>query len=157
MIYRIVFSCLLLAASLSVSSAEDSYDELLFEIYEEVVTADTTHSSGDTLVVAHQLANRLVGEGFAPGDVTVVEFGGKGNLVARLRSQNPEAEPVLLLAHMDVVEADPADWSMDPFELHDVDDYYYGRGTLDDKDEVAIHITNLIRMKREKVPLKSDT
>ena len=156
MIYRIVFSCLLLAASLSASSAEDSYDELLFEIYEEVVTADTTHSSGDTLAVANQLANRLVGEGFAPGDVTVVEFGGKGNLVARLRSQNPEAEPVLLLAHMDVVEADPADWSMDPFELHDVDGYYYARGTLDDKDEVAIHITNLIRMKREKVPLKRD-
>ncbi|SVE14989.1 uncharacterized protein METZ01_LOCUS467843, partial [marine metagenome] len=147
---------MLLAASLSASSAEDSYDELLFEIYEEVVTADTTHSSGDTLAVANQLANRLVGEGFAPGDVTVVEFGGKGNLVARLRSQNPEAEPALFLAHMDVVEAVPADWSMDPFELHDVDDYYYGRGTLDDKDEVAIHITNLIRMKREKVPLKRD-
>ena len=154
--HLIGFSLLLLASSFALSFEGDSYDELLLEIYEELVTTDTSHSGGATLKVANQLAKRLIKEGFAPADVKVIEFGGKGNLVARLRSQTREAEPVLLLAHMDVVEADPADWSVKPFELTDVENYYYGRGTLDDKDEVAIHITNLIRIKREEIPLKRD-
>lgn len=141
---------------LAMPAAAETFDELLFDIYKEVVESDTTHSTGDTLAVARLLETRLLAEGFPASDVTVVEYGGKGNLVARLRAENAELKPILLLAHVDVVEADPADWSMDPMKLNAVGDYYYGRGTLDDKDEVAIHITNLIRLKREQVPLKRD-
>ena len=145
-------ACFLFA---QISSAQ-TYDELLFEIYKTLIESDTTHSSGNTLAVANSLAARLLAEGFDPDDVHVVEHGGKGNLVARLRAENPEEKPVLLLAHVDVVEADPADWSINPMSLTEQGDYYYGRGTLDDKDEVAIHITNLIRLKRERPALKRD-
>jgi acetylornithine deacetylase/succinyl-diaminopimelate desuccinylase-like protein len=133
-----------------------TYDEFAFEIYKELVESDTTHSSGDTLTVAQNLAALLKAEGIPEEDIHVVEHGGKGNLVARVRSPAPEAKPVLFLAHMDVVEADPADWSIDPKKLNEDEAYYYGRGTLDDKDEVAIHVTNLIRLHREKKPLNRD-
>ena len=78
-------------------------------------------------------------------------FPTKGNLVARLRGSNPNAAPILLLAHLDVVEALPEDWSPDipPFEFMGRDGYFYGRGASDDKDECAIHTANLIRLHRE--------
>ena len=153
---RLVSSLLLLACPLVATAADDNYNGLAYEIFREVVEMDTTHSTGDTLAVARSLAARLKAEGFPDEDIHIVEHGGKGNLVARVRSRAPEADPVLLLAHMDVVEADPEDWSMDPMVLNEVGDYYYGRGTLDDKDEVAIHVTNLIRLHREDIPLKRD-
>jgi acetylornithine deacetylase/succinyl-diaminopimelate desuccinylase-like protein len=79
----------------------------------------------------------------------LAELPRKGNLVARYRGRGAGARPLLLLAHLDVVEANPADWSVPPFELLERDGYYYGRGALDDKDEAAIHIANFIRLRRE--------
>src|SRR6202035_5982839 len=58
-------------------------------------------------------------------------------------------KPILLLAHLDVVEALPADWSFDPFKLTEKDGYYYGRGTADDKFMAATFVANLIRYKQE--------
>lgn len=150
---------LALAALPAFSSADalNVHQQLAFDLFKELVESDTTHSTGDTLTIAQGLAQRLMAEGFPAGDVHVIEHGErKGNLVARLRSANPLKKPVLLLAHMDVVEADPADWSMDPKQLNDVDGYFYGRGTLDDKDEVAIHMANLIMLKRENAELIRD-
>ena len=72
----------------------------------------------------------------------------KGNLVARLRGTGAR-KPILLLAHLDVVEALPADWSFDPFKLTEKDGYYYGRGTADDKYMAATFVANLIRYKQE--------
>jgi acetylornithine deacetylase/succinyl-diaminopimelate desuccinylase-like protein len=73
----------------------------------------------------------------------------KGNLVARLRGRNSTLKPILLLAHFDVVEANAEDWTLPPFELIERDGNFYGRGVADDKDEVAFHVTNLIRLKQE--------
>ena len=73
----------------------------------------------------------------------------KGNLVARLRGSDNGLKPVLLLAHLDVVEARPEDWTLPPFELIERDGTFYGRGTADDKDEAAIYVANLLRMKAE--------
>ena len=72
----------------------------------------------------------------------------KGNLVARLRGTGLR-RPILLLAHLDVVAANPADWSVDPFKLTEKDGYYYGRGTGDDKYMAAAFVANLIRYKQE--------
>ena len=58
-------------------------------------------------------------------------------------------KPILLMAHLDVVAANPEDWELDPFTMHEQDGYFIGRGTRDDKDDAAVHISNLIRMKRE--------
>lgn len=142
-------------SALANHAAED-HNALAYGIFKELIESDTTHSTGNTLAVVKRLAGILKAEGFPASDIDIIEFGGKGNLVARLRSKVPEAKPVLLLAHIDVVEADPADWSMDPRVLNEDEMYFYGRGTLDDKDEVAIHMANLIRLHREGVSLKRD-
>ncbi len=81
----------------------------------------------------------------------------KGNLVARLRG-NGTQKPLLLLAHLDVVEANKEDWSpdLDPFKLTERDGYYYGRGTSDDKAMAAIFVANLIRYAQEGLKPRRD-
>ena len=95
------------------------------------------------------MASRLKAAGFPAADVQVLApEPRKGNLVARLRGKGNE-KPLLLLAHLDVVEAKREGWSMDPFVLTEKDGYYYGRGTSDDKAMAAIWIATLIRYKQE--------
>ena len=124
-------------------------------LLEQLIEIDTTDTEqGDNTRAAQVLADALLEAGFPPEDVHVLVPEGyptKGNLVARLRGSDPEAEPILLLAHLDVVDAQPEDWSPDipPFEFQERDGFFYGRGTADDKDECAIHTANLIRMRRE--------
>ncbi|HIG43952.1 MAG TPA: M20/M25/M40 family metallo-hydrolase, partial [Gammaproteobacteria bacterium] len=139
----------LLIGSLQIKAeALSQHERLALEIFKELIETDTTHSSGDTGVAAQKMADRLLAAGFPKTDVKVIiNAPRKGNLVARLRSPNPVREPILLLAHLDVVEANPEDWSHDPFTFRELDEHYYGRGTLDDKDEAAIHIANLIWLK----------
>ena len=132
------------------------HEQFAYDLFKELIETDTTHSSGDTLALAVSIADRLKREGIAANDVHVIEYGGKGNVVARLRADKPVGKPLLLLAHLDVVEADPADWSMDPSLLNEDPDYFYGRGTLDDKNEVAIHLANFIRLHREGAQLTRD-
>jgi acetylornithine deacetylase/succinyl-diaminopimelate desuccinylase-like protein len=116
----------------------------------ELVEIDTTHSTGNTTRAAEAMAARLIAAGFPEEDIRVLgPKPDKGNLVARFRGRDSGREPLLLLAHIDVVEADPADWNLDPFTFVERDGYYYGRGTTDDKDEAAIHIANLIRLRQE--------
>ena len=128
----------------------DEYTELARDIFRELIEINTTQSVGDNTAAAQAMADRLLAEGFDPADVHVIEGAPrKGNLVARLRGSDSGRRPMLLLAHIDVVEADPADWNLDPFSFVEEAGYFYGRGTMDDKDEAAIHVANLIRMKRE--------
>jgi acetylornithine deacetylase/succinyl-diaminopimelate desuccinylase-like protein len=135
----------------------DEHQQRAYEIYKYLIEADTTYSTGDTAVVAEKLASRLREEGIPGTDIHVIKHAErKGSLVARIRSTNPQARPLLLLAHLDVVEADPADWSMDPMTLNEDEDYFYGRGTLDDKNQVAIHMANFIKLHRDRTPLKRD-
>ena len=120
------------------------------DLLRELVEIDTTHSTGNTTRAAEAMAAHLIAAGFPEEDVRVLgPKENKGNLVARFRGRNGGREPLLLLAHIDVVEADPADWNLDPFTFVEQDGYYYGRGTTDDKDEAAIHIANLIRLRQE--------
>ena len=126
------------------------YQELARELLRELVEIDTTPSTGSTTVAAQAMAAHLITAGFPERDVQVLEeVQRKGNLVARFRGRDASSKPLLLLAHLDVVEADPADWTLDPLKFTERDDYYYGRGTLDDKDEAAIHVANLIRLREE--------
>ena len=116
----------------------------------ELIEIDTTHSTGNTTNAAEAMAAHLIAAGFPEEDVLVLgPLENKGNLVVRYRGRTVGRKPLLLLAHIDVVEADPADWTLDPFTFTEQDGYYYGRGTTDDKDEAAIHVANLIRLKRE--------
>jgi hypothetical protein len=145
----------LLAAVVSASpaSAQDAgpHNFEARAILKELVEINTTDSSGSTTKAAEAMAARLKAAGFADADVQVLGPNPrKGNLVARLRGRSA-GKPILLLAHLDVVEALKADWSadLDPFVFTERDGYFYGRGTSDDKAHAAIWISNLIRYRQE--------
>ena len=118
-------------ACLPVFAADTKQDAR--DIYKELIEINTTDSVGDTVRAAEAMAARLKAGGIPADDVKVLSSGPrKGNLVARLRGTGAR-KPILLLAHLDVVEAKPEDWSVDPFKLLEKDGYFYGRGTGDDK------------------------
>ncbi|HYP00992.1 MAG TPA: M20/M25/M40 family metallo-hydrolase, partial [Pyrinomonadaceae bacterium] len=161
---RFAVRLLLLAASLlagllsPVARAQDgslnSDRQALREIFQELIEINTVDPHGNVTQAAEAMAARLRAAGFAAEDVRVVVPQGnakKGNLVARYRSSKASGKPLLLLAHIDVVEARKEDWSdgLDPFKFTERAGYYYGRGTMDDKAMAAIFIANLIRFKRE--------
>jgi acetylornithine deacetylase/succinyl-diaminopimelate desuccinylase-like protein len=125
------------------------HQQMAKEILRELVEIDTTQA-GNTTLAAEAIATRLLAEGFAEEDIHVIgPTVDRGNLVVRYRGRDSGRQPILLLAHLDVVAADPADWELDPFVLTERDGYFIGRGTRDDKDEASVHIANLIRLKRE--------
>src|SRR5262245_30107874 len=138
-----------LALATSLPLAAEEPPDLDREIYRELVEIDTTDSKGDNTAAAQAMAQRLRGAGFDATDVLVlVPHERKGNLVARLRGTGAR-KPLLLLAHLDVVEARREDWSTDPFRFLEQDGFFYGRGTADDKAMAAIFTANLIRLKQE--------
>jgi acetylornithine deacetylase/succinyl-diaminopimelate desuccinylase-like protein len=148
----ISFALLAMLAPAAYSAGTFSPDpnrKLVREVYQELVNSDTSYSTGQTTAAAEAVARRLIAAGFPKEDVVVLGAAPhKANVVARYRGTGA-ARPLLLLAHLDVVEAKPSDWSMDPFTLVEKDGYFYGRGTGDDKAQAAIWVANLIRMKRE--------
>jgi len=123
--------------------------DLAREIFKELIEYNTSYSTGSTTAAAEAVAKRMKAAGFAEGDVFV---GGahsrKANVVVRYRGTGAK-KPILLLAHLDVVEAKREDWSMDPFQFIEKDGYFYGRGTSDDKAQAAIWIASLIQYKKE--------
>src|SRR5712692_11541060 len=119
------------------------------DIYKELVEINTVTPTGDTGKAAEAMAARLRAAGFPDADVQVFKPAPrKGNLVARLRGTGVR-KPILLLAHIDVVEARREDWSSDPFKLLEKEGYFYARGSGDDKFMAATFISNLIRFKKE--------
>jgi acetylornithine deacetylase/succinyl-diaminopimelate desuccinylase-like protein len=123
--------------------------QLAFDIYKELVEINTVTATGDTARAAEAMAARLLAAGFADADVHAFSpTPRKGNLVARLRGTGAR-KPILLVAHLDVVPADRADWSVDPFKLTEKDGYFYARGSGDDKYMAAAFVANLIRYKQE--------
>lgn len=126
-------------------------------LLKELVEINTTHSTGSTVEAAEAMARHLRAAGFPPADVQVVENAPrKGNLIVRLRGRSRTLKPILLLSHIDVVEANPADWTLPPFSFIERDGIFYGRGVADDKDESAIHLTLLLRMRAEGVVPERD-
>ncbi len=128
----------------------DADGALAVEILEELVAINTAPSGGpgQTRRAAEAMAARLRAAGFPADDVAVLGLApGDGNLVARYRGSGAR-RPILLMAHLDVVEALPSDWTLPPFELTRRDRYLYGRGTLDNKGGAAMLVANAIRMKR---------
>ena len=125
------------------------HQQLARDIHKELVEINTVTATGDTLEAAEAMAARLKTAGFPDADVQVLSPAPrKGNLVARLHGTGAR-RPILLLAHLDVVEARREDWSIDPFKLLEKDGYLYGRGVWDDKFMAAVFVANLIRYKQE--------
>ncbi len=123
--------------------------KLAHDIYKEFVEIQSGFTTGATTPVAEAAASRLRAAGFPNSDIFVGSANPKkANLVVRYHGTGA-LKPVLLLAHIDVVEAKREDWSMDPFQLIERDGFFYGRGTGDDKAQAAIWIANLIQYKKE--------
>jgi acetylornithine deacetylase/succinyl-diaminopimelate desuccinylase-like protein len=127
----------------------DAANKLARDIYKQLIEINTTDSVGSTTVAAEAMAQRLRDAGYPAGDVQVLGPNPrKGNLVARLRGTGAR-KPMLLICHLDVVEARREDWSMDPFQFIEKDGYFYGRGSGDIKDGDAILMATMIRLKQE--------
>ena len=126
----------------------EPHEVLARDILKQLIETDTTDSTGDNTAAAQAMRKRLLAAGFTEEDVEVLAPAPrKGNLIARYPGQEPGLKPLLLLAHLDVVEADEQAWSRDPFSFAEEDGFFYGRGVSDDKDEAAIHVANLIRLR----------
>src|SRR2546429_1848372 len=127
----------------------DAERKLAHDIYKEFVEIQSGFTTGATTPVAEAAAARLRAASFPESDIFI---GGanpkKSNIVVRYHGTGA-LKPVLLLAHIDVVEAKREDWSMDPFQLNERDGFFYGRGTGDDKAQAALWIANLIQYKKE--------
>jgi acetylornithine deacetylase/succinyl-diaminopimelate desuccinylase-like protein len=140
-------------AQLSAQKPLTPHQQLTRDIYEQLIEINTADGTGNVTTAAVAMAQRFREAGIPEADIFV---GGprpeKHNVVARIRGRPGNTrKPILLLAHLDVVEALKADWSadLDPFVFTERDGYYYGRGTADDKAMAAIFVANAYRLKRE--------
>ncbi len=126
-------------------------EHLATEILRELIAFNTAPSGGDDLRPAMAYVEELLRDaGFTDEDISIVAPTEKlPNLVVRYRSPDPQREPILMMAHLDVVEALPEDWTVPPFEMTELDGHYYGRGTNDNKAGGAMLVANFIRMKEE--------
>jgi acetylornithine deacetylase/succinyl-diaminopimelate desuccinylase-like protein len=125
--------------------------QLARDMLKTLVEINTTHAHGST-EAAKAIQGWLLTAGFPPSDVSLLAPDGhptKGNIVVRYRGKH-SAKPVLFLGHLDVVEAKPEDWSVDPFVLTEADGWFFGRGTMDMKNGDAALAESLIRLKRER-------
>jgi acetylornithine deacetylase/succinyl-diaminopimelate desuccinylase-like protein len=141
--------CLVTAAAGPVAQSAP-HEQRAREIYKELVEINTTDTpAGSVTKAAEAMAARLKAAGFADADVRLLgPAPNKFNLVARYRGTGAK-RPVLLLAHLDVVDAKQEDWSFDPFVFREEDGWFYGRGTSDDKAMASQFVANLIRLKEE--------
>ncbi len=134
------------------AESQEATRQMAHDIFKQLIEINTTDSIGSTTVAAQAMAQRLLDAGFPATDVTVVGPNErKGNLVARYRGKGSKAlRPILIIGHLDVVEARREDWTTDPFQFVEKDGYYYGRGTQDMKASDAIAVTDFIRLKQER-------
>ena len=127
----------------------EAEQRLAREIYKEMIEVKSGFTTGSTTPIAESVAARFKAAGFPASEIFV---GGsiptKANVVVRYRGTGAR-KPILLLAHLDVVEARREDWTTDPFVFLEKDGYFYGRGTADDKAQAAVWVASLLRFKRE--------
>jgi acetylornithine deacetylase/succinyl-diaminopimelate desuccinylase-like protein len=148
----VVFSSLLLFVFLTAASQgqiDDATRKLSHDIFKQLIEINTTDSVGNVTTASEAMAQRFRDAGFAESDMQILGPNDrKKNLVVRLRGTGKH-KPLLLIGHLDVVEAEREDWSTDPFSFVEKDGFYYGRGTQDMKSGDAIMATTLIRFKKE--------
>jgi acetylornithine deacetylase/succinyl-diaminopimelate desuccinylase-like protein len=138
-------------AAWGAAPSADANRENAHDIFRQLIEINTTDSVGSVTAAAQAMAKRLLDAGFSPADVTLLGPNDrKQNMVARYRAKpGSKLKPILIIGHLDVVEARREDWTTDPFKFVEQDGYYYGRGTQDMKDSDAIAVADFIRLKKE--------
>ena len=121
-------------------------------LYKELVEINTTLSVGSCTEASQAMKARLVAAGYTDDQAKVIvppNWPKQGNLIALLPGSDPKLKPVLLLAHIDVVEANRADWERDPFKLVEENGFFYARGASDDKAMAAVFADMMVRYRKE--------
>ena len=143
--------CVLFITSDSQSQIDDATRKLSHDIFQQLIEINSTDSVGNVTTASEAMAQRFRDAGFADADLQILgpnDKDRKKNLVVRLHGTGKH-KPILLIGHLDVVEAHREDWTTDPFKFVEKDGFYYGRGTQDMKSGDAIMATTLIRFKKE--------
>jgi acetylornithine deacetylase/succinyl-diaminopimelate desuccinylase-like protein len=147
---RISAAAVLFLLSARLPGADDPNRQLARDLFQQLIEINTTDSVGSTTLAAQAMAKRLLDAGFPESDVKVLGPNDrKGNLVVRVHGAGAGGKPILIICHLDVVEALRSDWTTDPFQFVEKDGYFYGRGTQDVKENDAALIADLIRLHRE--------
>jgi acetylornithine deacetylase/succinyl-diaminopimelate desuccinylase-like protein len=151
---RVGLSVAASCAGFAACAADPTADEQQFRsVYQELVETNTTLSAGNCTLAAERMAARLKSAGFSDADLhpfAAPEHPKEGGLVAIYPGRDPKEKALLLLAHIDVVEAKREDWVRDPFKLIEENGNFYARGALDDKAEASIWVDIFMRFKQEK-------
>ena len=138
-----------LAQSQAGAPTPPAINQLAHDIFKQLVEINTTDSVGNVTVAAEAMAKRLRDAGFADKDVIVAgPHEKKKNVVVRFRGTG-KRKPILFIGHLDVVEARRDDWTTEPFQFVEKDEFFYGRGTNDMKAGDALLVTTFIRLKKE--------
>ena len=148
-----IFSFLAFVFCVAVSAPAQTDDastrKLAHDIFKQLIEINTTDSVGSVTAASEAMAQRFRDAGFPDTDIQILGPNDrKKNVVVRLHGSGKH-KPVLLIGHLDVVEAKREDWTTDPFKFVEQEGYFYGRGTTDMKDGDAIMSATLIRMKKE--------
>jgi acetylornithine deacetylase/succinyl-diaminopimelate desuccinylase-like protein len=150
---RIILSATLAASIALPAYAQTRPDQQRFRtLYKELVETNTSLSAGSCTLAASRMAAHLKAAGYPDADLhpfSVPDHPKEGGLVAILPGSDPKAKAILLLGHLDVVEARREDWTRDPFTLVEENGYFYGRGTADMKAQVAAWVDAMVRYKEE--------
>lgn len=130
------------------------HEQRVHDIYRDIIAFRTAAGHGQMDEMVAYLTDRLAEAGFADEDLLVTDYDSDGDatqgLIVRYRGDGSSgAKPIVMLAHMDVVDALPEDWERDPFTLIEEDGYFFGRGTQDNKYGVANLTGTFIRLKKE--------
>ncbi len=149
---RIMLGATALAVPVAAQAQALRPDQTAFRaLYQELVETDTSITTGSCTALADKVEARLKAAGYADGAITrfaVPDHPKEGGLVVVLPGTSKIAKPMLLLGHIDVVVANPADWTRDPYKMIEENGYFYGRGTSDMKAMDAIWIDSMIRFKQ---------
>jgi acetylornithine deacetylase/succinyl-diaminopimelate desuccinylase-like protein len=143
---------LLASRQAAASKAARSGEPRFRELYKALVKINTTLSAGSCTKAAEAMRARLAAAGYAASDLHLIvppERPKDGNLVAILKGSDASSKAIMLLAHIDVVEAKREDWVRDPFKLTEEDGYFYARGASDDKAMAAVFADSMVRFKEE--------
>ena len=147
----LIIGAAIAVAAIQPAQAQLRPDQQAFRaLYKELVETNTTLSAGSCTLAAERMAARMKAAGYADKDLTLFSIPEKlreGGLVAVYPGTSKTAKPILLLAHIDVVEARREDWTRDPFTLIEENGNFYARGVSDDKSMAAVWTDTMIRFK----------
>lgn len=143
---QMTFLC---AQSFAAPATPAAVREQARDIFETVIAFRTSAGLGQVPAMAKYLADRFQQAGFPRNDVHILPLGETASLVVRYRGDGSGGKPILLLAHMDVVTAKPEEWQRDPFKLIEENGFFFGRGTIDNKQGVTLLTSTFLRLKQE--------